>query len=78
MEKISASARPLTVLLGILMIFTNYCLIPLICRFIGKDSTPLVLPMEFWVCFGTATGLYNIARTIDKKIAFSQEKEDVK
>lgn len=67
MEKIKKISRSATVILGLVMIAANYCIIPLVCRLLDKDSDPLGLPMEFWILFGATTGLYDLVNVVKKR-----------
>lgn len=67
LEFFTKFTRPFGVLMGILMIFCNYTLFPLLFQLFGKVYPIIALPTEFWVFLTTITGAYTIARTMDKR-----------
>ncbi len=59
-------ARPTIVYFGLLVIFFNYCLIPLAFGAAHAQPPPLTLPSEFWYAWGGVCGIYAIGRTKEK------------
>jgi hypothetical protein len=60
-------ARPTVVYSGLLFIFLNYCLLPLVSHFSGNGIPQLDLPTEFWIAFGGITSTWSIGRTFEKR-----------
>lgn len=59
-------ARPTLIYFGMLMIFLNYLVIPLIQTLKGVAVEPFILPVEFWVAWGGAVSVYTIGRSFEK------------
>ncbi len=72
-DKYTKRARPTIVYAGLLMIFIDYVVIPLIAHFNGSidslyhgDTYFLALPSEFWWAWTTVVGVYGVGRTAEK------------
>jgi hypothetical protein len=69
-------ARPTVVYAGLLMIFLNYLLVPLISRISGTANVqPFELPGPFWAAWGGIVATWSIGRSFEKSNAsnkFSQ------
>jgi hypothetical protein len=55
-------ARPTVVYFGLLVIFFNYCLVPVVQSFMGTVIEPFGLPAEFWAAWGGIVATWSIAR----------------
>lgn len=60
-------ARPTLIYFGMLMIFVNYVLVPLIQSLNGVDFQPFDLPVEFWFAWGGAVSVYSVGRSMEKR-----------
>lgn len=61
-------ARPTVVYAGLGFIFFNYCLIPVISRFLGTaDVGPLELPTAFWAGWSGIVATWSIGRSAEKR-----------
>lgn len=60
-------ARPSVVYGGLAMIFLNYCLMPMIAFWSGKEMPKFDLPVEFWAAWGGIVGTWCIGRTVEKR-----------
>jgi hypothetical protein len=60
-------ARPTVVYAGMLFIFLNYCLFPVISHFSGYSIPSLELPQEFWIAFGGITATWSIGRSFERR-----------
>lgn len=67
-------ARPTFTYFGIAIIFINYTIIPLLSTWLGGTGEALELPTEFWVAFGSVTGLYAVGRSYEKGTVNKQSK----
>jgi hypothetical protein len=76
----SKNARPFIVILGGIVFALNYCIIPIICRFMGKDFSPFVIPDICIVGYFSLAGIYSVARSFDKNLLakFEPTKEEPK
>ncbi len=60
-------ARPTLVYFGLMVIFFNYCLIPLLQFAQGATQfTPFALPSEFWLAWGGVVGTWSIGRSAER------------
>jgi len=59
-------ARPTVVYTGLLFIFLNYCLVPLIQSLSGIPVKSFDLPAEFWVAWGGIVATWSIGRSVEK------------
>ena len=66
-DKFTKRARPSVIYSGIVFIFLNYVLFPMLTVFFRIDAPKLELPTEFWIAWGGIVATYNIARTVDKR-----------
>ena len=62
-------ARPTVVYGGLVMIFVNYLVVPLISRLTGNTADPFPLPGEFWVAWGGIVATWSIGRSFAKSNA---------
>jgi hypothetical protein len=60
-------ARPTVVYFGLLVVFFNYCLVPAIQTFTGRDASPWDLPAEFWLAWGGIVSTWVIGRSAEKR-----------
>ncbi|UCC79174.1 MAG: holin family protein [Candidatus Zixiibacteriota bacterium] len=60
-------ARPSVIYAGLVFIFINYCLIPIIQSIAGASIKPFDLPIEFWAAWGGIVGTYTIGRSVEKR-----------
>ena len=60
-------ARPTIVYAGLLFIFINYVLFPIMTHYTGTLSPALELPSEFWVAWGGICATYSIGRSLEKR-----------
>ena len=60
-------ARPTVIYFGLLVIFFNYCLVPLVQTFMGTELQPFALPTEFWFAWGGIVSTYAIGRSAEKR-----------
>ena len=59
-------ARPTLVYFGMVIIFANYFVIPLIQQFQGITVAPFELPIEFWGAWGGVVGLWTVGRSAER------------
>jgi hypothetical protein len=60
-------ARPTVVYAGLIFLFLNYCLVPVIAKLFGADVEALELPNAFWAGWSGIVGTWSIGRTIEKR-----------
>ena len=60
-------ARPTVVYAGLVFLFFNYCLVPVIAKLFGAVVEPVELPTEFWYGWSGIVGTWSIGRTIEKR-----------
>lgn len=60
-------ARPTVVYAGLVFIFVNYVLVPLLSRLAGADAQPLELPTEFWAGWSGIVATWTIGRSFEKR-----------
>jgi hypothetical protein len=60
-------ARPTVVYFGLLVVFFNYCLVPALQTFTGREVSPWDLPTEFWVAWGGIVSTWVIGRSAEKR-----------
>jgi len=66
-DNFTKRARPSVVYFGLIMIFINYCLMPIIQYWKEMPITAFNLPTEFWVAWGGIVATWSIGRTAEKK-----------
>ena len=59
-------ARPSVVYVGLIFIFINYILVPIISKWNGLDVTPLELPEYFWIAWGGIVATWSVGRSMEK------------
>jgi len=63
-------ARPTVVYGGLVMIFVNYLVVPLVSRISGTvNPEPFTLPGEFWAAWGGIVATWSIGRSFEKSNA---------
>ena len=60
-------ARPSVVYAGLLFIFINYVLVPVISDIIGTRIPPFELPTAFWAGWSGIVATWSIGRTFEKR-----------
>jgi hypothetical protein len=60
-------ARPTVVYFGMLVIFLNYVVAPIVGTFMGKELEEFILPTEFWVAWGGIVATWSIGRTFERR-----------
>jgi hypothetical protein len=76
MEDFTKVARPLVTFVGVAVFALNYCLIPIILRFMDKVSTPFEVPSEWWVSWFCFLGVYSAGRSVEKIISEKSAKQE--
>ena len=61
-------AKLALIILGMTMYFLNYCLIPIILRFMGKDSAPLYIPDLWTISYFSVIGITSMASSLEGKL----------
>lgn len=59
-------ARPTLVYFGMLMIFVNYVLVPIIQTVTDSPVAAFDLPTEFWVAWGGTVGIWSAGRSMER------------
>lgn len=59
-------ARPTLVYFGMLVVFANYCVAPLLTTFVGIELPSMDLPTEFWVAWGGTVSAWSIGRSFER------------
>lgn len=65
-DKYTKRARPTVVYGGLLFIFINYVLVPIISRIAGINYDPLKLPEEFWYGWSGIVATWSVGRSLEK------------
>ncbi|MCF7886555.1 MAG: holin family protein [Candidatus Marinimicrobia bacterium] len=65
-------ARPSVVYAGIIFIFCNYVLVPVVQSFFGAEINPFPLPGHFWTAWGAIVATWSVGRSFEKRGASSQ------
>jgi hypothetical protein len=61
-------ARPTVVYAGLVIIFVNYAIAPIVARFAGVTDFPeLNLPAEFWYGWSGIVATWSVGRTMERK-----------
>lgn len=60
-------ARPTLIYFGMLVVFFNYCLVPLVQLLAEVKISPFALPVEFWLAWGGAVSVYSVGRSYEKR-----------
>ncbi|MBD3223449.1 MAG: hypothetical protein GF313_01865 [Caldithrix sp.] len=60
-------ARPTVVYAGLIFIFINYVLVPMIQALADAPVKPFDLPVEFWAAWGGIVGTWTIGRSAEKR-----------
>jgi len=66
-DNFTKRARPMVVYAGLVMIFINYTVVPIVSLFLPGSLEELVLPTEFWVAWGGIVSTWVIGRTAEKR-----------
>ena len=66
-DKYTKRARPTVVYAGLVLIFINYCLVPIISRLFGASITPFELPAEFWYGWSGIVATWSVGRSVEKR-----------
>ena len=59
-------ARPTLVYFGMLMIFINYLVVPILQTMTSVEVQPFPLPTEFWVAWGGTVAVWSVGRSAEK------------
>ena len=66
-DKYTRRARPSLIYFGLLVIFLNYCFVPLIQLLSGVLlPKPFELPAEFWWAWGGVVGTWSVGRSTER------------
>lgn len=60
-------ARPTVVYAGLVFIFLNYVLIPLLSTLLATETITLSLPHEFWLAWGGICATWVVGRSAEKR-----------
>jgi len=66
-DKYTKRARPTLIYFGLLVIFFNYCFVPVIQLLMSVAVEPFILPGEFWLAWGGAVSVYSVGRSVEKR-----------
>ena len=59
-------ARPMVIYAGLLMIFLQAIVLPVMAWIVGKPAPDVALPAEFWWAWGTVVSVYGAGRSAEK------------
>ena len=65
-DKYTKRARPSVIYVGLIFIFLNYVLIPIIQSVSGRTVEALSLPEEFWWAWGSIVATWSVGRSFEK------------
>jgi len=65
-------ARPTVVYAGLVFIFFNYVLVPIVQSLFGAEIEPFPLPGSFWAAWGGIVATWTIGRSVEKRGATSK------
>lgn len=65
-------ARPTVVYFGLLIIFINYCLVPIIAAIAKAKISNIDLPVEFWIGWSGIVATWSIGRSVEKRGSVSR------